>query len=67
MKNLDVCFINSIRCVIISDIRGYAFDDIEIKKNTTIFHDEYLKHRIGLIPVMMGCQMVFGCYCVNNR
>lgn len=60
-KDLDLCFINGIRRVIMGDIGGYAFDEIEIKKNTTIFHDEFLKHRIGLIPIMMDNQMTFEC------
>ena len=53
LKNLDISFINGIRRVIMGNIGGYAFDDIEIKKNTTIFHDEYIKHRIGLVPLIM--------------
>lgn len=66
LKDLDLCFINALRRIIMSDIGGYAFDEIEIKKNTTIFHDEFLKHRIGLIPVSMGSQITFGCSCSNN-
>jgi len=66
IKNLDLSFINAIRRVLLSDVDGYAFDEIEIKKNTTIFHNEILQHRIGLIPVVMGTQMTFECSCTNN-
>lgn len=64
-KNLDRYLVNSIRRVIMSDIGGYAFDEIEIKKNTTIFHDELIKHRIGLIPVDMGSSITFSCSLTN--
>lgn len=66
IKNVDVSFVNGIRRAMMSDISGYAFDEIEIKNNTTLFHDEYLKHRIGLIPVKMGNQITFGCDETNN-
>ena len=66
IKNLDLSFTNSIRRVMMSDITAYAFDEIEIKENTTLFHNELLRHRIGLIPVTMGSQMTFGCSYTNN-
>ena len=65
--NVDLCIVNGLRRVMMADMGGYAFDDIEIKKNTTIFHDELLKHRIGLIPVTMGSELTFGLNMSNNE
>lgn len=67
ITNLDCCFVNSIRRVIMSEIGGYAFDEIEIKKNTTIFHNEFIKHRIGLIPILMGNEITFECSVKNEK
>lgn len=67
IKDLDLSFINSIRRVLMSDIDGYAFDEIEIKENTSIIHNEQMRHRIGLIPIRMGTQMTFGCSVTNNK
>lgn len=49
-KGIDRSIINSIRRILISEIPSYSLDTIELKKNNTIMNDEYLAHRIGLIP-----------------
>jgi DNA-directed RNA polymerase II subunit RPB3 len=49
-KEIDRSIINGIRRILISEIPSYCLDTIELKKNNTIMNDEYLVHRIGLIP-----------------
>ena len=61
IKNTDISFINTIRRIMMLHTREYAFDDIEIKKNDTVFNDEFIKHRINLIPLTMNSQMTFTC------
>lgn len=53
---LDKCFINTIRRVILSSIPTVAFrtddnSDFIIEKNNTSLHNEFLAHRISLIPL----------------
>lgn len=60
IKDIDLSIVNSIRRVIISEIPTIAFYfdssdtnkiDIIINKNTGSLHNEFLAHRISLIPI----------------
>ena len=62
IKNMDIAFVNSIRRIILSEIPnvGFNFDihnitnsDIIINKNTCALHNEFLAHRISLIPIFI--------------
>tara|TARA_Y100000385_G_scaffold281767_1_gene335117 strand:- start:3341 stop:4843 length:1503 start_codon:yes stop_codon:yes gene_type:complete len=63
IKNIPVALANSIRRILLSNIPVVAFDDIwddnehfrsiNIKKNTSGIHNEFLSHRISLIPLSM--------------
>lgn len=66
ISGLSLSIVNSLRRVLMSDISNYAFDEIDIKENTTIFHNEFIEHRIGLIPIIMGGQMTFRLSIKNN-
>ena len=50
-KEINHIIINSIRRIILSNIPIYAFTDIKITKNNSIFNNDYLKLRISNIPV----------------
>ena len=56
--NVDVSIVNSLRRVILTEIRTLVFrgfphysNRINIKKNNTKFNNEYLKHRISCVPI----------------
>jgi len=56
IQNMDLSIINSIRRVILTEIPvvGFYGEDepsVEIHKNTGPLHNEFMKHRIGLIPI----------------
>lgn len=56
IENIDLAIINSIRRVILSEIPVVAFygedkPTIEILYNNTPLHNEFMIHRIGLIPL----------------
>lgn len=60
VSNLDLSVVNSIRRVILSEIPCAAFyfdaydqenKHIDIKTNTGVLHNEFLSHRISLIPL----------------
>ena len=50
---LDKSLINGIRRTLLTDIKSIAMDpeNMIIEKNTGSLHNEFLKHRISLIPL----------------
>lgn len=75
LENVDLAMANSIRRVMMADIPTVAIDMVEIESNTTVLPDEYLAHRLGMIPLIStncdeairytrDCNCVDGCrYC----
>jgi DNA-directed RNA polymerase subunit L len=60
IKGLNVSFVNSLRRTILSDIdivvcytEKHEKNQCKIKKNTTRFHNEIVKHRLSCIPIHM--------------
>ena len=53
---LDKTIINGIRRTLLTDIETVAFnpEDIIISKNTGSLHNEFIKHRISLIPLYIN-------------
>ena len=70
IDNVDVSIVNGIRRVITTNIptlvfRGFPDKDnqINIKKNTTKFNNEYIKHRLSCIPIMNDDESTFSSFC----
>lgn len=58
VEGMKTSMLNAIRRTIINDIHNIGFgyepkNTVTIKENTTALHDEYLAHRISLVPVMI--------------
>ena len=58
VNNSNSSFVNCLRRIIISNIETVGFrtedyeeSDIKIIENTSSLHNEFLLHRIGLIPI----------------
>ena len=51
LLNTDVSMANSLRRIMISEVPTLCMDKVEIKVNTTNMPDEFLAHRLGLIPL----------------
>lgn len=51
LTNAHASLANALRRIMISEVPTMAFHNLTIIENDTVFPDEYLAHRIGLIPI----------------
>lgn len=71
LENVDLAFANSFRRVVQADIPTIAVDMVEIEANTTVLPDEFIAHRIGMVPLVSancdeGIRYTRDCLCLSG-
>mmetsp|Transcript_26738 Transcript_26738/g.50468 ORF Transcript_26738/g.50468 Transcript_26738/m.50468 type:complete len:321 (+) Transcript_26738:86-1048(+) len=79
LSETDTSMANALRRIMIAEVPTLAIDLVEFHENTTVLNDEYIAHRLGLIPLRYqppdsikgkDCQEVFNshydCVCYDR-
>ncbi|MGC8699562.1 MAG: DNA-directed RNA polymerase subunit D [Candidatus Micrarchaeia archaeon] len=52
INDVSTDFVNALRRTIISRVKTFAIDTVTFYINTSAMFDEYIAHRIGLVPIL---------------
>ncbi|GAB4818365.1 hypothetical protein N2152v2_005411 [Parachlorella kessleri] len=52
LRDTDPSMSNALRRIILAEVPTIAIELVEIETNTTVLNDEFLAHRLGLIPLV---------------
>lgn len=58
MLNIDAPLVNAFRRILISEVPTVAIEKVHVYNNTTLFQDEFLAHRLGLVPIKVDPRLL---------
>ena len=53
LSGVDISIANALRRIMLAEVPIMAIDDVEFIQNNTVLPDEFIAHRLGLIPLTM--------------
>lgn len=65
LSNTDTSVANSIRRVMMAEVKTMCIERVDFYKNTTVLTDEFLAHRLGLIPLNYRYNLDYLSYCAG--
>ena len=51
LSNTELSVANALRRIIIGEVQTMAIEIVEVEENTSALNDEFIAHRLGLVPL----------------